>query len=273
MKTATILTLSLLAGTCGPALATTFSNDVTDLWWNPDESGWGVNLIQQSNVVFATFFVYDSLGQPHWYVASDMRAENVPTDRPYEFSGALYETTGPAFSAPVFNPAAVTRRQVGSANFEFIPPDTGTLTYSVDGVSVTKQVRRQTWAANDPSGQYTAAQVTQKSPFAAAGCNAPTGLQTFDQVAVALAGNSFTMTASRVSPSGGRCQYAGTYSQAGHMGAVDGAFTCDGGSNGTFTLRELEVGVHGFAGNYDASDRGCQVYGNFAAVRANGNDK
>ena len=29
-----------------PAGATNFGTDYTDLWWNPSESGWGVNLIQ-----------------------------------------------------------------------------------------------------------------------------------------------------------------------------------------------------------------------------------
>jgi hypothetical protein len=267
MKAARILAMSLAVGCCGPVLANSFSNDVTDLWWNPDESGWGVNLIQQSNVVFATFFVYDSLGQAHWYVASDMRAANVPTDRPYEFAGTLYETTGPAFSAASFNPAAVQRREVGSVNFEFVPPNSGRLAYTVDGVSVVKQVTRQTWRANSLNGQYAAGQVIQKSPFADAGCSPPTGLQTFDVVTVVHDGTSVTMTASRSTPPIERCQYVGTYSQAGHMAAVDGLFSCDGGANGTFTLRELEIGVHGFAGNYDARDRGCLVYGNFAAVR------
>jgi hypothetical protein len=267
MKAAPVFALAM--ATCGPALANTFSNDVTDLWWNPDESGWGVNLIQQSNVVFATFFVYDSNGRAHWYVASDMRASSVPTDRPYEFAGALYETAGPAFSAASFNSAAVTRRQVGTVNFEFIPPGTGRFDYTVDGISVTKQVTRQTWSANNLTGQYAASQVIQKSPFAASGCNPPTGLQTFDQAAVVHSGTSFVMTTSRSSPPIERCQYSGTYTQAGHMAGVDGAFTCDSGASGPFTLRELEIGVHGFAANYDAHDRGCQVYGNFAAVRTN----
>src|SRR5215831_3630119 len=30
----------------------------SDLWWNPAESGWGVNLQQQGNILFATWFTY-----------------------------------------------------------------------------------------------------------------------------------------------------------------------------------------------------------------------
>lgn len=249
--------------------ANTFSNDVTDLWWNPNESGWGVNFIQQSNVVFATFFIYDSNGQPHWYVASDMRAASVPSDRPYVFSGALYETSGPAFSAASFNPGAVARRQVGTATFEFMPPATGRLDYTIDGVAVSKQVTRQTWVANNMSGRYAAWHITQKVTSAPSGCNPATGVQAFDDVTVSQNLTNFTMTATRSTPPTEHCDFAGTYSQAGHMGAVDGAFSCTGGGNGSFTLRELEVGVTGFDGRFDLHDRGCSSYGNFAAVRSN----
>lgn len=257
----------LMAGM--PSRANTFSNDVTDLWWNPNESGWGVNLIQQANVVFATFFIYDSGGQPHWYVASDMRAASVPSDRPYVFSGALYETSGPAFSAASFNPGAVTHRQVGTVIFEFVAPATGRLDYTIDGVAVSKQVTRQTWRANDMSGKYAAWYVTQKVFSAPSGCNPAAGVQAFDDVTISQSDTAFTMTASRTAAPIERCDFTGTYTQAGHMGAVDGAFSCTAGGNGSFTLRELEVGVNGFDGRFGLHDRGCSSYGNFAAVRSN----
>ena len=31
--------------------------DYTDLWWNPAEGGWGVNLVQSDNFMFVTFFI------------------------------------------------------------------------------------------------------------------------------------------------------------------------------------------------------------------------
>jgi len=52
-----------------PASATTFSIDYTDLWYIPTESGWGLNVIQQGNVMFATLFVYGTDNTPRWYVA------------------------------------------------------------------------------------------------------------------------------------------------------------------------------------------------------------
>lgn len=68
MKTIRYLFLSLVAlAIAGAAQATTHSTDYTDLWWNsPDnsESGWGVNVVQQGDIVFATFFIYGADGTP-----------------------------------------------------------------------------------------------------------------------------------------------------------------------------------------------------------------
>ena len=37
------------------ASANTFTTDLTDLWWNANESGWGVTATHQREVVFLTF--------------------------------------------------------------------------------------------------------------------------------------------------------------------------------------------------------------------------
>src|SRR4029077_19170889 len=40
----------------------------TALWWNAAESGWGINVNHQGNIVFATLFTYDDSGAPLWLV-------------------------------------------------------------------------------------------------------------------------------------------------------------------------------------------------------------
>lgn len=270
MKTLPRIVAALLSlAACVPAGATNpFSNDVTDLWWNPNESGWGMNIIQQSNVLFATIFVYDQNGQAHWFVASDLTSLNVPTDRPYEFTGRLYETTGPVFSSPSFSAAAVTRRDVGSVTFEFIPPAQANLTYSVDGTTVSKSLTRQTWASNNLAGNYFGGQFTIKSPFSTSTCASTAGgLQRFDSIAITHSGSSFVMTAAFGTPPQELCRYTGTYTQAGHMGNVQGAYSCQTGASGTFILGELEVGTNGLSGSYTSTASGCTLLGNFAAVR------
>jgi hypothetical protein len=261
MRTPSLLSCVALLLPSAVFAATPFSTDASDLWWNPDESGWGINLVQQGNLIFATLYVYGADSRARWYVASDMQAAQVPSDRPYNFAGTLFETTGPVFSAP-FNPAVVTRRPVGNIAFQFAPPNTGTLTYTIDGTAVTKQVRRQTWRANDPSGSYRGYRVTK--PF---NCASAPNINTTVQadVTVTLLGSSITMTTQDNLPN---CTYSGTYSQEGHLGAVTGTFSCTDSTSGPFSLTGMEIGVRGYLARFSGTVGGCQVYGHMGGVRA-----
>jgi hypothetical protein len=69
---AKLFAISLLFILCN-ARASTTTSEITDMWWNPAESGWGVNIILQNSVVFATFFVYDANHNPVWYTAPVVR--------------------------------------------------------------------------------------------------------------------------------------------------------------------------------------------------------
>jgi hypothetical protein len=111
----------------------------TGLWWNPSESGWGVNFAHQGDTLFATLFVYDTDGSPMWLVMSNGRRP--PNDE--TFLGQLYRTTGPAFNAQPFT-------AIGSANLTSVGTMTvafaggnGTLTYSVNGVTIQKTIQKQ----------------------------------------------------------------------------------------------------------------------------------
>jgi phospholipase/lecithinase/hemolysin len=131
------------AATCQPTQASrnTLTN-YQDLWWNDAESGWGVNVTHQDNTLFATLFTYDASGKEMWLV---MSAGARQTDGSY--LGDLYQTTGPAFNAQPFTPiAAENVTKVGSMQFRFSDGTHGTLTYSVNGVSVSKSIVRQEFA-------------------------------------------------------------------------------------------------------------------------------
>lgn len=129
-----------IADSQNAALPETFGTPAgpyTDLWWNPAESGWGVTITHHpSGVVFATWFTYDNLGVPYWYVASDCRmVGNTCT-------ATLYETVGPAFNGP-YNPALVTIRSAGTVTFTFSGANFGLMSYSVKGVTASKFITRQ----------------------------------------------------------------------------------------------------------------------------------
>jgi hypothetical protein len=109
-----------------------------DLWWNPNESGWGINLTHQGTLIFATLFTYASDNRDMWLVASGLARQNDGS-----YSGSLYRTTGPSFSALPWNPASVGVTEVGTMRVAFTDGANGTLTYTVNGTTVTKSITRQ----------------------------------------------------------------------------------------------------------------------------------
>jgi hypothetical protein len=125
-------------------------------WRSPAglESGWGVNLAHQGNVIFATWFTYDLTGKPWWLaVVAERKGPRV-------YSGDLFTTVGPPFSAVPFDPALVTETTVGTATFTFTDDDNGTFDYTVNGpqggspkdvVTQSKPITRQLFGAPVPS--------------------------------------------------------------------------------------------------------------------------
>jgi len=110
--------------------------DYTDLWYNAAESGWGLAIAQQGSVMFLAWYVYDSSGKPMWFVASNCAVSGTSC------TGALFRTTGPAFG-PTFDSTAVHVTQVGTVSVNFSDPNNGVLSYTVNGVTATKNITRQ----------------------------------------------------------------------------------------------------------------------------------
>src|SRR5262249_6705530 len=93
-----LATMGCVALTALLAHATEFSIDNSDLWWNPNESGWGIQLTQRSDVIFATLFVYDRATSPIWYSAT-----LEPVKGSLSWTGQLMRCNGPWFGA-AFDP-------------------------------------------------------------------------------------------------------------------------------------------------------------------------
>ena len=117
------------------ALATNYQ----DLWYAApaeSESGWGVNLTHQGDVIFATWFTYDVDGTPTWLSAI------LAKTGAGVYTGALIRTAGPAFNAVPFNPSAVTRTVVGTATVTFANGNAASFAYQVNaGGTIVTQVK------------------------------------------------------------------------------------------------------------------------------------
>ncbi len=55
----------------------TSPTNVTGLWWNPNESGWGAMLTGESNLIFVAMYTYNTFGAPVWYVVPIARLSEV----------------------------------------------------------------------------------------------------------------------------------------------------------------------------------------------------
>src|SRR6185312_8356183 len=108
---------------------------------------WGMQLVQQGSRIFATLFIYRADGTPMWATAL------LDSTGGLTWSGPLYLTTGPWFGGP-FNPGAVGNRLAGTMTFSSQFVETGTVTYSIDGVVVTKQVERRLFNYDNYNGAY-----------------------------------------------------------------------------------------------------------------------
>jgi hypothetical protein len=120
------------------------TSNYQDLWWHSpanSESGWGINITQQGSVIFATWFTYDSTGKGLWIVMAQGTSST-----PGSYTGTLYTTTGPAFSSATFDPGQVHATPVGTGTFTFSDASNGTFTYTVNGVSGSKAITRESFA-------------------------------------------------------------------------------------------------------------------------------
>ncbi len=117
------------------ALATNYQ----DLWWNAGEAGWGVNFTHQDDIVFATWFTYDGQGKPWWLIAVLAKSATGV------YAGPVSTVGGPPFNSVPWG--AVAETEIGSATATFANGNSATFAYTVNGVSQTKAITRQVFAA------------------------------------------------------------------------------------------------------------------------------
>jgi hypothetical protein len=248
-----------------PATATSYSTDQSDLWWaDPpaSENGWGFQLVQRGSVIFATVFVYGPTGAPTWYVAT-----MGPADGQSTWSGDLYTTTGPWFGAMPYNPALFTFRKVGTMTWVAQSSTAGTLTYDVDGLTIVKNVTRQTLVLDDYSGTYLGAFHASVTACTNPGGNG-SGEIPIATFTVSQNGSSISITFAV--PGFGSMTISGTLTQSGQFGAVTGTYSDTTGDAGTASISTLNVQTNSLVGTFtqDSATQGCHAVGYFAAMRS-----
>jgi hypothetical protein len=120
--------------TLGDAVSAT---NHTELWWNPDESGWGVGISEQGDTLFIAWYTYASNRTPMWIAGTLARQADG------SFAGALHRPVsgtplgqgdGPVTAFPV--------PQVGQARLHFIDGNHADFDYTLDGIAQTRVIER-----------------------------------------------------------------------------------------------------------------------------------
>lgn len=261
MKLIRAIFLTLALGASPISFANTLLTDLSDLWWNPNESGWGVTVTHQGEVAFLTLFIYGQDGKAAWYTGQTTYGGKNQQGA-YLFSGPMYQVNGPWFGTS-FNPSQVSARLVGSVNFTAYL-NSATLQYTIDGAAVSKTVSRQTFRNFETSGEYIGAMKSNQTNCRAPGVNGDFN----DPVEFTVAQNANTFFM-RVVYGGNRgfCTFTGDYLQTGRFGNSTGTYTCTGGVSGGYEIAEIAANVQGFTGRYVSNDNFCQVTGRFAAMK------
>ncbi len=118
------------------------SSNRSDTWWNPAESGWGVQLTEGGDSIFAAWYTYASDGRPMWLSGLLQRGSDG------RFSGTITRPqSGTPFNQINGNPATTFPLPVvGSATLSFSNGERGTFTYTLDGITQSKPIERFVYA-------------------------------------------------------------------------------------------------------------------------------
>ena len=235
--------------------------DWTDIWWATPEVGWGVNFVQSNQFIFATFFVHGPNLQPDWYTGQ--MTYDATTN---VWSGGLYRTTGSYFGGP-YNSAERSTLQVGSVTFTPTNSWSGTLTYNVNAVNVTKQIQRLTLTTIPVGGNYYGGIYEELTSCANSSQNAV--IRLYSEFAVEQTTQDTTSQLKiDFAVENGVCTLSGRYYLDGSLYSIPNAsYKCTTGVDTTAVVSGVKSTQQGIEGQWVAQfNNGCVDRGYFSAV-------
>lgn len=259
------LALLGLALWVGAANASSWSTDHSDLWWNSAEPGWGMQLVQSTDAIFATVFAFDAGSKPVWFTAH--MTPQSPWPDLVSFRGKLYSTTGPWFGG-FFTPSVVETREVGTILFLPYENGTGFVEYTVGDVTVSKTISRLSLGPKDFNGSYfltTGITVQQ--------CSTTVRNVFWENLATVLVTQTpeqLTMKWSSLYETGS-CTLSGSFQQTGRLATVSGTYACTSGETGSMRVYELAKQPHGMNGLLEGTSttHACHYSGSFSGGGGN----
>jgi hypothetical protein len=213
------------------------ANRYTDWWWNPNQSGQGLNIGQQfdaasgRDVLFVAWFTYDNgrtdPSLPAGKGGSMWLSLSGALDANNSLTGDLLLFDGPALGT-VYDPAKVSNTKVGTATLRFRTLTTGTFDWEVAGVRGTMDIQRFTFATAVWAGDY--------RTMCVGGSDCPNGSSNYAVSTISKLRYDGTTLSSTDEYTGGKiCTHTARVSGADFFGSVMkvlGTYSCNDGDAG-----------------------------------------
>jgi alpha-tubulin suppressor-like RCC1 family protein len=125
---------------------------LTGLWWNPNESGWGISLTQQASTIFVAWYTYDQAGKPSWFVMSNCAMAG------NSCSGDIYAVSGGTSLGVPWNGAGKLVNKTGVGTITFSDNDNAVFNFTINGANGSKTITRQVFGTGSaqPTIDYSA---------------------------------------------------------------------------------------------------------------------
>ncbi len=114
------------------------STNYTDVWWGgTTQNGWGIGIVQEGAQMAGAWYTFNQQGQPVWYLFNG-GTWTTPTTH----TASLFRSTSSPLIGAVYNASFLATVNAGTVTFSFSGASTGTMTYTVDGVTQSKPIER-----------------------------------------------------------------------------------------------------------------------------------
>jgi hypothetical protein len=114
------------------------ATNYTDVWWGgAAQNGWGVGIVQEGAQMAGAWYTFNQSNSAVWYLFNG-GSWTTPTT----YTAPLYRSTGSPVIGAIYNPSVLSTINAGSVTFSFTGAASGTMTYTVDGVTQTKPIER-----------------------------------------------------------------------------------------------------------------------------------
>jgi hypothetical protein len=198
----------IAAGFCGAVNA---AGLYQDWWWNPNQSGQGLNIGQQGDTLFVSWFTYDATGQPLWLTLAGNVVNNT-------LEGDLLRFNGPPQGVP-YDSALVANRKEGTGKITFSGLSTAAFEWQFTSGGGSMSLERFSFGTPAIAGTYLAQCV--------GGNSCPGGVPTY----VVPTTSTVTVDGTNINISdsldgGGRCTFTGVLTNEGSITRAIGTYSC-----------------------------------------------